>query len=271
VLVCGIDIGSTTIEVVLFDGSTILDMARAPSGAFPSDQAQATFGRIIAGRGIGRSEIAQIVTTGFGRNYFDGRSRSVSEISCHAAGVYWSMPRTRTIIEIGGQDSKMMRLDDNGKVRDFVMNDRCAAGTGKFIETVARTLSLPVEETGPIGMASDQACEISSMCAVFAETEIVGLLHQGIAPGCVLRGMFNAVSRRVIGMSGRLGLEDEIVFTGGVAHNIGVQRALEEITGRAIRVPHEPQFTGALGAAIIAAQDIAVRNEVSASPLHETS
>jgi predicted CoA-substrate-specific enzyme activase len=268
---CGIDIGSTTIEIVLLDRSGLVGKRLAASGAFPAVHARKALDELIVETGISRASIGRIVATGFGRNYFEHSDRAVSEITCHAAGVFSLMPGTRTIIEIGGQDSKMMQLDDQGRVRDFVMNDRCAAGTGKFIETVARTLAMPVEETGELGLKAVKACEISSMCAVFAETEIVGLLHQGAPPESVLCGVFNAVSRRILGMSGRIGLKEEIVFTGGVARNAGVHRALEEITGRAIRVPAEPQFTGALGAAIIASRELAANKRITSDSLREAS
>ncbi len=261
-LCCGVDIGSTTIEIVLHDGRDIVGKCVTLSGAFPAEHTKKAFTGLLADLRLDRSDVRRIVATGFGRNYFDQADRALSEITCHATGVASQIAGARTIIEIGGQDSKMMRLDDDGRVRDFVMNDRCAAGTGKFIETVARTLNIPVEETGEIGLRASKPCEISSMCAVFAETEIVGLLHQGASPESVLRGVFNAVARRILGMAGRIGLRDEIVFSGGVAKNRGVCRALQEITGHTIRVPAEPQFTGALGAALLAVQEVAGTNRI---------
>jgi predicted CoA-substrate-specific enzyme activase len=261
-ITCGIDIGSTTIEIVLHDGMDAVGKCMAVSGAFPAENAKKAFAGLLSDLKLVRSDVGGIVATGFGRNYFDQADRVMSEITCHAAGVIAQIPKAHTVIEIGGQDSKMIQLDDEAKVRDFVMNDRCAAGTGKFIETVARTLNMPVEETGEVGLRALKACEISSMCAVFAETEIVGLLHQGASPASVLRGVFNAVARRILGMAGRIGMRDEIVFTGGVAKNIGVQKALQEITGHEIRVPAEPQFTGALGAALLAARERVGTNRI---------
>ena len=260
---CGIDIGSTTIEIVLHDGKSIVGKCMTLSGAFPAEHAKKAFTELLVDLKLQRSDVERIVATGFGRNYFDHADRVFSEITCHAAGVVAQIPNAHTVIEIGGQDSKMMQLDDEARVRDFVMNDRCAAGTGKFIETVARTLNIPVEETGELGLLAPKGCEISSMCAVFAETEIVGLLHQGASPESVLRGVFNAVARRILGMAGRIGMRDEIVFTGGVAKNKGVLRALQDITGHEIRVPVEPQFTGALGAALLAASEGSRTNRVS--------
>lgn len=253
-LSCGIDIGSTTIEVVLHDGERVLGMKKAVSGAFPAEYARKAYQGLLGELALGEADVDRIVTTGFGRNYFDGAHKVVSEISCHAAGVRAEIPGARTIIEIGGQDSKMIRLNERGLVTDFVMNDRCAAGTGRFIETVSRILNLSIEETGSLGLGIETASEISSMCAVFAESEIVGLLHQGRTPASLVRGVCNSVARRILGMSGRIGLEEAIVFTGGVAKNPGVLRSLEEITGRPIRTPREPEFTGALGAALLASR-----------------
>jgi len=258
----GIDIGSSTIEIVFCDGGVVVGKRLALSGAAPADHAKRALEQLLAEHGLVRSDLVRVVATGFGRNYCTEADRALSEITCHAAGVVRELPGARTIVEIGGQDSKMIKLDDRGRVQDFVMNDRCAAGTGRFIETVARVLAIPVESTGDLALHADRPCEISSMCAVFAETEIVGLLHQGASAESVLRGVFNAVARRVLGMSGKIGLRDDVIFTGGVAMNTGVRKALEEITGRTIRVPSEPQFTGAVGAAMLAAREVAADTRI---------
>ena len=268
-LTCGIDIGSSSIEVLVHDGQHAVGSRVTASGAFPADHARKAFDGLLAELKLEPAHIGRIAATGFGRNYFAQADRVVSEITCHAAGVLAEMPNAHTVIEIGGQDSKMMQIDDEGRVRDFVMNDRCAAGTGRFIETVARTLNIPVEETGDLGLRADGGCEITSMCAVFAESEIVGLLHQGQSPESVLRGVFNSVARRILGMAGRIGLREEVVFTGGVAKNVGVLKALQEITGRKIRVPSEPQFTGALGAAILAGREVAGRSRITSTPIQQ--
>jgi (R)-2-hydroxyacyl-CoA dehydratese activating ATPase len=262
---CGIDIGSSTIEVVLCEDTVPVGKHLVASGASPAEHGKRALEELLAEHGLLRADVARVIATGFGRNYCTEADRALSEITCHACGVASELPGARTIIEIGGQDSKMIKLESRGRVQDFVMNDRCAAGTGRFIETVARVLAIPVERTGEIALRADRPCEISSMCAVFAETEIVGLLHQGASAESVLRGVFNAVARRVLGMSGKVGLQNDVIFTGGVAMNIGVLKALEEITGRTIRVPSNPQFTGALGAAILAAREFAASNRIQTS------
>jgi len=189
-ITCGIDIGSTTIEVVLLDGQVRLGAAMVRCGYTPAQNAERLLRALLESSGLTRRHVGCIVATGFGRNYFQEADKVVSEIACHAAGVRAVCPEVRTIIEIGGQDAKMVSVDERGRVRDFVMNDRCAAGTGRFVEAVARSLNMDVEETGAVGLRARQASAISSMCAVFAETEIIGLLHQGVPAGEVLKGVF---------------------------------------------------------------------------------
>ena len=251
---CGIDIGSTTIEVILLDGFRRVGAAMVQAGYAPAENANRILEAVLDSSGLARADVACIVATGFGRNYFVNADRVRSEIACHAAGVNALFPGVRTVIEIGGQDSKMMRLDGSGRVQDFVMNDRCAAGTGRFVEAVARSLNMDVGATGALGLSAKRACSISSMCAVFAETEIIGLVHQGVPPDEVMKGVFEAVARRVIGMAGKIGVDDPLVFTGGVARNGGIAQALGMVTGHPVLVPDEPEFTGALGAALLAAR-----------------
>ncbi len=251
-ITCGIDIGSRSIEVVLFDGAQVIESAKIDTGATPTENAENTFSTLLKSAGITKEEVGKILATGYGRNYFLGADRVASEILCHAAGVVYHYPSVHTVIDIGGQDSKMMQIGANSKVLNFIMNDRCAAGTGKFIEMVATTLSLPLEETGKKALETDESCEISSMCAVFAESEIIGLLHKGVPTPVILRGVFKSIAKRILGMAGKVGIQDDVVFTGGVALNPGVREALMQESGYDIKVPGEPQFTGALGAAIIA-------------------
>lgn len=251
---CGIDIGSTTIEVVVLHNATVRASALVQSGSAPAENASRLLTDVLRSCGLVRSDLDCVVATGFGRNYCTEADRILSEIACHAAGVSAVFPGTRTVIEIGGQDSKMIRINGRGHVEDFVMNDRCAAGTGRFVEAVARSLNVSVAETGALGLQAARACTVSSMCAVFAETEIIGLLHQGNPPREILRGVFEAVARRVIGMAGKIGVDDPLVFTGGVARNVGIARALETVTGHPVLVPEAPEYTGALGAALLGAQ-----------------
>ena len=256
-MTCGVDIGSRTISIVLLNGVEIIEFSVVDTGAFPKDKAMELFESTVHNAGITRSDIEITLATGYGRNYFETGDRVVSEILCHARGVSYLFPTVKTVIDIGGQDSKIIEVAENGKVLNFAMNDRCAAGTGKFIEMVSTTLNIPLEETGPMALNANGTCEISSMCAVFAESEIIGLLHQGISPEVILHGVFKAVARRTLGMGGRVSLSDKIIFTGGVAKNIGVLQALkQEIGTNNIKIPADPQITAALGAALLAAKDL---------------
>ena len=195
----------------------------------------------------------RILVNGYGRVSFNGAFRTVTEISCHARGVAALCPEARTIIDIGGQDSKVISINEKGKVEDFAMNDKCAAGTGRFLQIMANTLGMDVGELA----ASEDPSEmvgINSMCTVFAESEIIGLLARGSPKGGIIAGLHQSVGKRVATMARRLGVKEKVVFTGGVAQNAGVRRTLEEELKSKVFVPGECQFTGALGAALLAAE-----------------
>jgi predicted CoA-substrate-specific enzyme activase len=249
---CGVDIGSRSIKIVLFDGSGVISSVVRNSGAAPAENARKAFHEALDSTGIRMEEIANVVATGYGRNYFKEADSVSSEILCHAKGIAHLFPSACTVLDIGGQDSKMIRLGADGRASNFVMNDRCAAGTGKFIEMVSMMLDIPLDEMGELTAGSSEVCEISSMCAVFAESEIIGLTQSGTPVDVILRGVFRSVAKRTLAMSGKVGLVPEVVFTGGVAKNAGVVRAIEKETGLSLMVPEEPQITGALGAAVIA-------------------
>ena len=252
-ITCGVDIGSTTIKTALFDGDRILHSQVIKSGSRPAENARRAFHETLTAAGIDRQSVDAVLATGYGRNYFAESDTVASEILCHASGAAHICPSARTVIDIGGQDSKIISLDTGGRVANFVMNDRCAAGTGKFIEMVSLMLDIPLDDMGEVTAGSNEACEISSMCAVFAESEIIGLTQSGTPADVILRGVFRSVARRILSMTGKTGLLPEVIFTGGVARNAGVLRALEQETGMSLSVAPEPQITGAVGAAIIAA------------------
>jgi len=249
-IACGIDIGARSVEVVLFDGAQIVEWGVADTGSRPTDAAESLFERVLAQAEIGKGGVSTVTATGYGRSYFRHADKAVSEILCHARGVWFLFPQARSIIDIGGQDSKLIELDGNGRTVDFAMNDRCAAGTGRFIELTGQIVGVPVESMGETVEGSNASVEISSMCAVFAESEIVGLLQSGTPIPSILNGVFRAVARRTSAMAGRAKLNPEVVFTGGVALNRGVVRAMESEVGLPVLVPPNPQITGALGAAL---------------------
>jgi predicted CoA-substrate-specific enzyme activase len=249
---CGIDIGARTVKCVILEGGRVAGTIVADGGPDPQQVAEDAFGFALRAAGQKSMDRARIFATGYGREHFRAAGATVSEISCHAAGVSRLIPGARALVDIGGQDSKAILLGEGGRVANFAMNDRCAAGTGRFIEMVAQLLGVPLDEVGPLSLGASASSEINSMCAVFAESEIVGLLHQGAPKEAILRGVFRSVARRTLSLLGGLGIAGDIVFTGGVARNPGVVRALEEEGRLRVRVPENPQITGALGAAILA-------------------
>lgn len=242
----GIDIGSRTIEVVVVDetGGQI-ERFQADTGFDPMAEAK----KLIDGVRYDR-----IMATGYGRNLFEisFESPTVTEIKAHARGAISFFPEARTVLDIGGQDSKAIALFNNGKVKKFEMNDRCAAGTGKFLEIMARTLGFDIDAFGREALQAENDLNISSMCTVFAESEVTSLIAKGQNRREIARGLHSSVIRRAAGMINRVSSEGAIVFTGGVAKNPCMLALIREKLGRKVMVPDEPQFTGALGAALLA-------------------
>jgi (R)-2-hydroxyacyl-CoA dehydratese activating ATPase len=252
-MICaGVDAGSRATKVVVFDATQrrILNQKVADQIIDQEQLAARLLDDACAETGLARSSVAAIVATGYGRNAVRFANTTITEITCHARGVYYLFPEARTIIEIGGQDSKCITLE-NGRVRDFSMNDRCAAGSGRFLEVVATRLGVSLLDLAELTRASQKPASISSMCVVFAETEIVGLLAEGVAPTDIAAGVQIAIASRVAALVGR-GLIQPVCFTGGVALLPGMVSSLETALSSRVRVPADPQFTGALGAAILA-------------------
>ena len=252
-IVCGIDAGSRTIKAVLWDSrrSKVVASGLCAQGVRQAELAEKLLRKIQRQSGSKAGDVEQTVATGYGRNNVKQATLCVTEITCHARGVRHVFPGARTAIDIGGEDSKVIRMDRDGMVQDFAMNNRCAAGTGRFLELVAKRLDIDLAALGmPAGKARKPAT-ISSMCAVFAETEIVGLLASGEKSANIVAGVQEAIAARILAMSGRE-LDTPVVFTGGVALIPGMREALERAFGQPIRMARDPQFTGALGAALIA-------------------
>ena len=255
-MICaGIDAGSRSTKVVVYDDRSrgILARGIVEQGVQQERLAAELLDKCCREAQIERSSVAAIVATGYGRNAVKFADSTITEITCHARGVFHLDPEVKTIVEIGGQDSKCIFLDHGGRVRDFSMNDRCAAGSGRFLEVVASRLGVDLPGLGELSRASQKAALISSMCVVFAETEIIGLLAEGVPPPEIAAGVQNAIASRVTALAGRSVLSP-VCFTGGVALQAGMVRALEAALQCPIRVASLPQFTGALGAAILAAE-----------------
>ena len=251
--VAGVDSGSASTDAVILDGrGNIVGSAVLPTGAGASAGADKALEAALREAGIPRGELGTVVTTGYGRNHIAGGNASVTEITCHARGAHHLLPAARTVIDIGGQDSKVIRLDENGRVVNFVMNDKCAAGTGRFLELMARTLEMTLPEMSEKGLRWNNPVTISSMCTVFAESEVVSLIAGNTDPADIIHGLNMAVANKTASLVMRLGGQPAYVMTGGVAMNRGVVEALREKLKAEIIVPREAQLCGALGAALIA-------------------
>jgi len=251
----GIDAGSRTIKVVLIDDADmrVVGSGVSDQGARQAAKAETVFNKVLRESGLKKNDIGNIVATGYGRNALDWADTTYTEITCQACGIKHQAEDVRTIIDIGGQDSKLIRLDPNGVVHDFSMNDRCAAGTGRFLEIVAERLEMKLKDMGGIAKKADRPAVINSICAVFAEAEIVGLLASGVAPANIVAGVQHSVAKRIGAMAGSR-IHKPIVFTGGVALIPGMRKALSKALGCSIAVAENPQMTGAHGAALIALQ-----------------
>ncbi len=252
----GIDIGSVVTKAVIINQrEEIMAFSLIPTSYDRQQSGVEVLNLALEKSRKSAEDIEYIVSTGYGRRAFTSSDKVLPEIICHARGTKSLFPAVRTIIDIGGQDSKVIQLDEEGMVIRFEMNDKCAAGTGRFLEVLTeRILNLPIEELGPLSLKSKNPCVLSSICTVFAESEIISLLSGHKAKEDIVYGMSKSIARRVIamGVGGQIIFEEPIVFSGGVARNIGVVKAIEEELGKKVIIPEEPQITAALGAAIFA-------------------
>lgn len=258
--VLGIDSGSTSTNAVLLDDEKkIRAFAVVRTGAKSNDSADRILEQVLDAVGIKQDDLSCIVSTGYGRVSIPFADTNVTEISCHGKGAHYLNPAVRTILDIGGQDSKAIKLNEHGEVVDFVMNDKCAAGTGRFLEMMARTLEISIDELGPISLNWKEDIDISSMCSVFAESEVISLIAQNKETADIAHGLHKAISGKSISLLKRVGLESTIMMTGGVAKNVGVVRTLEERLGEKIFIHEEPEIVGALGAALYALEKIGIQ------------
>lgn len=250
----GIDIGSLSTDAVILVGDEIVSYAIVPTLSSSEVAAKLAYENALASAGIAAEDVQTVVATGYGRASIDFASRTVTEITCHALGARKLFSQAKTVIDIGGQDSKVIKLSEDGLFEDFAMNDKCAAGTGRFLEVMARSLDTNLESLGRLSALSQSDVRVSSTCTVFAESEVVALVAAGVPKEDIIRGLHRSVAERVFAMVARLRAKGPYVMTGGVAKNTGVVAALEERLGEKLLVPPEPQIVGALGAAIVAAR-----------------
>ena len=260
-LTAGIDIGSLSGEAVIFesndedkkDKGRILGYSIVRVGADNVETANRAMKLALEKTGLNFDNIEYVVSTGYGRVIVEFSNKSITEISCHARGAHWVFPSARTILDMGGQDCKVITCDDTGKVTSFVMNDKCAAGAGRAMEVVAKIVGVPLESIGELSLqAIDQPAEVTSTCVLFARSEIMELLRNGSDKNSILAGNCDALTSRVLTLLSRAQVEKDLVFSGGIAKNIGITKRVENRLKLKLKIFEEPQIIGAIGAAIFA-------------------
>ncbi len=249
----GVDIGSLTAKSVVVDADARITSYKVIQGKIVDEAAAvASLEQALEDAHLSRPQVDLLVTTGYGRNMVSFGDKTITEISCHARGARYLNADVRTVIDIGGQDSKVIVLDGGGSVVNFAMNDKCAAGTGRFLEVMAGALDVPLEEMGALSLKSKSSAQISSICTVFAESEVISMKARGRSKLDIISGIHEAIGRRMHSMINQAGVTPPVMMSGGVAKNVGVVRALERLLKTEIIVPPEPQIAGALGAALFA-------------------
>lgn len=252
-VIAGIDIGSTTAKAVLMnEHQEILAAVIQKSGFDPEAKAEEVLNACCAKAGCDRGGIVYCVSTGYGREMVRSANKQITEITCHGRGAHIVFPQARGVIDIGGQDSKAIVLDEHGNVENFAMNDKCAAGTGRFLDVMAGIMGVTTEEMGHLSLKATHQLTISSICTVFAESEVISLISQKKNPYDIMDGVHSSVTRRVGTLVERVRMPRPIVLTGGVGKNVGVIASFEKMLNTKLLVPEDPQLIGAIGAAALA-------------------
>lgn len=262
-LVAGVDVGSTqTKAVVLDDERHIRGRSLIDTGGIITRAARTAFEAALADAGVAETEIAYVVGTGYGRYNVSFGDSQVTEISCHARGAKYLFPKTHTVLDIGGQDTKAIRVSDDAQVLDFSMNDKCAAGTGRFLGAAAFALDRPLSELGPLALQAKNPVKITTTCTVFAESEIINWLARGKKMEDVLMGVHRGIAQRSLSLLRRVGVEAEVTFTGGVTRNIAMVEILEDMLGLRLNVSPEAHYMGAIGAGLFALERASEAREI---------
>jgi len=250
----GIDIGSITTKAAVFSNGKILSTKVIFTGYNIDSAGRRILEAALEIAGIDRGDVDKIVSTGYGRNSVSFADKVITEITCHGAGAHFTNPDVKTVIDVGGQDSKALAIDENGRVKDFAMNDKCAAGTGRFLEVMARALEADLDKFGEMSLRAKKPSTISSLCTVFAESEVISLISKGEQRENIIAGIHESVASRVAALANRVGITEPVMMTGGVAKNIGLVKALENKIRAPIIVSDTAQENGAIGAAVLAAK-----------------
>ena len=249
----GCDVGSLSAEAALISNGSLLSYHIMKARPKPEASANEVMNSALEAAGLSWKDISFCVSTGYGREGIPFADDHVSEISCHGKGAQWLVPSVRTVIDVGGQDCKAIRVDSHGALVNFIMNDKCAAGTGRFLEGMGKTLGLDLEELAALALRSETPLSITSVCSVFTEIEALCMVNEGKELADIAAGVNQAMARRIKSLVARIGIEEDVCFTGGVAKNAGVVQSMEEMLGIAVlQLPEDPQIVGALGAALFA-------------------
>jgi (R)-2-hydroxyacyl-CoA dehydratese activating ATPase len=251
-ITAGIDIGSITAKAAVLNDGHILGTKVMFTGYNAKQAGKMVMDDLLKEIQLTGDAVHAVVSTGYGRNSVDFANKSITEITCHGVGAHFINPAIRFIIDVGGQDSKVIKIDPDGRVIDFAMNDKCAAGTGRFLEVMARALEVDLDEFGPICLRAEKPSKISSICTVFAESEVISLISKGETRENIIAGIHDSVASRISAMAKRVGVVEPVMMTGGVAKNIGAVKALEGKLETSIQVSPYAQVNGAIGAAILA-------------------
>jgi benzoyl-CoA reductase subunit D len=252
-ITAGVDCGSKNVRVVIVKDGEIMARSMVPAGMDTAKASQDAYDKALADAGIAARDVEKVVATGAGRNEPGFKNDVVTEVGADARGAIHLFPEARTVIDVGAEEGRAIKIDARGKVVDFAINEKCAAGAGAFTESMARALEVKLEELGPLSLESTKAIPMNAQCAVFAESEVVTLVHKKTSKQDMARAIHDAIADRITSMVRRVGIEEKIVLIGGVSYNVGFVKSLEEDLETKVLIPDEPEFVGALGAALVAA------------------
>ncbi|MFP3975097.1 MAG: acyl-CoA dehydratase activase [Chloroflexota bacterium] len=248
-IVAGIDVGGTNVQVVVVEDGKILAKADGPAGIKKADAAERIYDEALKQANLKRKDVACVVSTGGASDRVRFRDGAISDAAADARGVHQLIPSARTVLDVGGEEARAIKIDADGRVLDFAMNEKCAAGTGTFVDTMARALEITVEEMGQLSLNSTTSISINAQCAVFGESEVVSLIHQKVPKQDIAHAVHDAIAGRIGSLARIVGVEEDVVLIGGVGRNLGLLGCLKEDLGVDVKVPEDPDYVGALGAA----------------------
>ena len=251
-VVAGIDVGNLNTKVVLLRDGKVIAQISVLTGFEQREAALSAFNAAIKEAGVGKDDVKKIIATGAGQAEVDFATGTISEVGANAKGAVRLIPSARTVIDVGAEEGRAVKCDKDGKVVDFAINEKCAAGAGSFVESMSRALEITVKEFGPLSLKSTKKIAMSAQCTVFAESEVVSLIHAKTSKEDIAHAVTDAIASRITSMVRRIGIEEDIVLIGGVSRNAGVARSIQDDLGKPLQIPDGPEFVSALGAAISA-------------------